>query len=308
MQSRQLRRFDRILSGNCRIRKRNLFQNGSGNPLKALFHAAKQTPSDTVRKQISVLSIYFYTAILRTVQPQKQFKNCALSCSGAPGHRYLLTGFYLEAQMLQNHLFLFIAEADVFQGNACDRGRLRRLNCRSTIQTSGRSAIRTSGRSAIRTNSRSAIQIRACAGFAKFYHRFFSRILRGCQPRRQLQKFSDTLRSCQRLLDRLDFHANAFDWGKDSRNIGNYRNRRTDGHAEKRSDFRAGRSRQQHDNARHQRIRNQNSRRIQCIVKICTLHRSISLLQRAVIAFAHKPFFSKNMDHPDAMNRFRHKS
>ena len=30
-----------------------------GNPLKALLHAAKQTPSDTVRKQISVLPIYF---------------------------------------------------------------------------------------------------------------------------------------------------------------------------------------------------------------------------------------------------------
>ena len=186
--------------------------------------------------------------------------------------------------MLQNHLFLFIAEADVFQGNACDRGRFRRFSCRSTIQ------------------------IRACAGFAKLYHRFFSRVLRGFQPRRQLQKFSDTLRTCQRLLNRLDFHANAFDWGKDSRNIGNYRNRRTDRHAEKRSDLRAGRSRQQHDNARHQRIRNQNNRRIQCIVKICTLHRSISLLQRAVIAFAHKSFFSKNMDHPNAMNRLRHKT
>ena len=192
MQSCQLRRFDRILSGNHRIRKRNLLQNGSGNPLKALLHAAKQTPSDTVRKQISVLSIYFYTALLRTIQPQKQFKNCALSCAGAPGHRYLLAGFYLEAQMLQNHLFLFIAEADVFQRNACDR------------------------------------RIRACAGFAKLCHRFFSRLPGGFQPRRQLQKFSDTLRTCQRLLDRLDFHANAFDWGKDSRNIGNYRNRRTD--------------------------------------------------------------------------------
>ena len=123
---------------------------------------------------------------------EKQFKNCALSCAGAPGHRYLLAGFYLEAQMLQNHLFLFIAEADVFQGNACDR------------------------------------RIRACAGFAKLCHRFFSRLPVGFQPRRQLQKFSDTLRACQRLLDRLDFHANAFDWGKDSRNIGNYRNRRTD--------------------------------------------------------------------------------
>ena len=192
MQSCQLRRFDRILSGNRRIRKRNLLQNGSGNPLKALLHAAKQTPSDTVRKQISVLSIYFYTALLRTIQPQKQFKNCALSCAGAPGHRYLLAGFYLEAQMLQNHLFLFIAEADVFQRNACDR------------------------------------RIRACAGFAKLCHHFFSRLPGGFQPRRQLQKFSDTLRTCQRLLDRLDFHANAFDWGKDSRNIGNYRNRRTD--------------------------------------------------------------------------------
>ena len=184
MQSCQLRRFDRILSGNHRIRKRNLLQNGSGNPLKALLHAAKQTPSDTVRKQISVL--------LRTIQPQKQFKNCALSCAGAPGHRYLLAGFYLKAQMLQNHLFLFIAEADVFQRNACDR------------------------------------RIRACAGFAKLRHRFFSRLPGGFQPRRQLHKFSDALRACQRLLDRLDFHANAFDWGKDSRNIGNYRNRRTD--------------------------------------------------------------------------------
>ena len=192
MQSCQLRRFDRILSGNHRIRKRNLLQNGSGKSLKALLHTAKQTPSDTVRKQISVLPIYFYTALLRTIQPQKQFKNCALSCAGAPGHRYLLAGFYLEAQMLQNHLFLFIAEADVFQGNACDR------------------------------------RIRACAGFAKLRHHFFSRLPVGFQPRRQLQKFSDTLRTCQRLLDRLDFHANAFDWGKDSRNIGNYRNRRTD--------------------------------------------------------------------------------
>ena len=200
MQSCQLRRFDRILSGNHRIRKRNLLQNGSGNPLKALLHAAKQTPSDTVRKQISVLSIYFYTALLRTIQPQKQFKNCALSCAGAPGHRYLLAGFYLEAQMLQNHLFLFIAEADIFQGNACNRRRFCRL--------SGRSAIRTSGRSIIRTRDR--------AGSAKFYHHFFSRLPGGFQPRRQLQKFSDTLRACQRLLDRLDFHTNAFDWGKDS--------------------------------------------------------------------------------------------
>ncbi len=78
MQSCQLRRFDRILSGNHRIRKRNLLQNGSGNPLKALLHAAKQTPSDTVRKQISVLSAYvLHRKPADDTTPKSNLKYCS---------------------------------------------------------------------------------------------------------------------------------------------------------------------------------------------------------------------------------------
>ena len=103
-----------ILSGNRRI-VRNLLRTVPGTRLSC-SHAAKQTPSDTVPEADKRPVHIFLRSPLRTIQPQKQFKNCVCSFP-APVRPVIVTcsPVLSRSSNAPEPSFLFMAEADVFR-------------------------------------------------------------------------------------------------------------------------------------------------------------------------------------------------
>ena len=135
--------------------------------------------------------------------------------------------------------------------------------------------------------------------------RAFRRLRR---PFRLGEERIDALHARHRGLNRLDFHAEAFNRREDARDIVDDRDRRADGHAEQRQHPRVAGGRQQHHDADHRGVERQHDGGIHRVVEIRLLHRGVALPDASVVARAHVILQPQRADGADVVQRLRHLS